>query len=662
MTFALESEHLFDLRLLGDAHLSADGKDLICVETWHSKEENRGRSRLMIATRRADGGYSDLRPFTYGPSDRSPLLSPDGRTIAFLSQRSGSAQIWLIDRDGGEPRQLSRIHGGISQIAWLPDGSGFLGIAEIDPEGLREEGDPEPTDLYRKFTRDVKVIDRQYYKLDGYGFFGQRRRQIAHVAMDGKVSLLTSGPYDHDAPTPSPDGRQIAVVTSRLSDPDGAPHIRDVYLMDPSGENLRRLTGERLDCGHPTWFPDGSAIAFTATDPVFMGYGNERLYTVDLDGHERCLSEYLDRPLGDTTAGDLPLPAVQDLGISADGTTIFAQVSDHGNVGIVAFGTRDLSARLVLGGERVIASASFSGGLAALAFANDANPAIVSVADLATGEEREIARAHTEWLDKGLLTRPRRFQFRAEGGPPVDGWLLMPPNSRGPRIPAILEIHGGPMSMYGSRMFFEFHILASQGYAVVYTNPRGSLGYGQSFCDCIMGEWGDKDYKDVMSGLDAALALEPSLDPGRLGVTGGSYGGFMVNWIVSHNDRFRVAVTSRSVVNRMSAMGTSDLGYLRIPQYGPLWWENPEPYLQQSPLTYASAIHTPLLIEHQEGDLRCPLDQGEQLYAALKVLGRETLFVRYPGEFHGMSRTGKPWNRVHRLRTMVEWFKGHIPG
>lgn len=234
-------------------------------------------------------------------------------------------------------------------------------------------------------------------------------------------------------------------------------------------------------------------------------------------------------------------------------------------------------------------------------------------------------------------------------------WCLRPEGA-GPH-PTVLEIHGGPMAMYGYRYFHEFQCLVQAGYAVVYTNPRGSQGYGQRFCDAIVGQWGDKDYRDVMAGLDAALSTWTNLDGEHLGTAGGSYGGFMVNWIVSHSQRFQAAVTMRSVVNRFSAMGSSDMGWLRVPQYGTKpWWEEPEPYWQQSPLKYASDIHTPLLIEHQEKDFRLPVEQGEQLYSALKHLGRPVEMVLYPDESHGMSRTGKPWHRVHRLETIIAWF------
>jgi dipeptidyl aminopeptidase/acylaminoacyl peptidase len=245
-------------------------------------------------------------------------------------------------------------------------------------------------------------------------------------------------------------------------------------------------------------------------------------------------------------------------------------------------------------------------------------------------------------------------------GTRIHTWCMQP-SPVTDRPPVILEVHGGPMSMYGYRYVHEFQCLVAAGYAVVYTNPRGSVGYGRAFCEVIRGQWGDRDYRDVMAGLDQALAHWPSLNSERLGIAGGSYGGFMVNWAVSHTDRFQAAVTMRSVVNRFSAMGSSDLGWLRVPQYGSgPWWEDPAPYWQQSPLRYASAIHTPLLIEHQANDQRLPVEQAEQLYSALQYLGRPVEMLLYPEESHGMSRGGRPWHRVHRLHEIVGWFDRYL--
>jgi len=229
------------------------------------------------------------------------------------------------------------------------------------------------------------------------------------------------------------------------------------------------------------------------------------------------------------------------------------------------------------------------------------------------------------------------------------------------KYPTILQIHGGPHSAYGEAFFHEFQLLAAQGYALVYTNPRGSQGYGQRFTAATHHDWGGKDYEDIMRGLDAAVARYPFVDTERLGVAGGSYGGFMTNWIIGHTDRFKAAVTMRSIGNHLSQWGTSDLAFMKgFWEFPGDPWETPTWYWEHSPLAYVENVKTPLLILHSEQDLRCPIGEAEQLFAALKKLRREVVFVRFPDESHDLSRNGKPAHRVERLRWIVRWFGEHL--
>jgi dipeptidyl aminopeptidase/acylaminoacyl peptidase len=261
------------------------------------------------------------------------------------------------------------------------------------------------------------------------------------------------------------------------------------------------------------------------------------------------------------------------------------------------------------------------------------------------------------------LSRPERFRFERAGFS-VDGWV-MPPFERkaGRRYPVLLNVHGGPASHYGHRFFDEFQVYAGAGYAVVYVNPRGSRGYGEAFARAVVGDWGGGDYQDVMGGLDEALRRFDFLDPDRLGVMGGSYGGFMTSWIVGHTGRFRAACSERAVNAMWSMYGTSDIGFWFQEAHGlgrpP--WEDLKWYVERSPLSYARDIHTPLLILHSESDLRCPMEQAEQLYVALKKLKRPVRFVRFPDENHELSRSGRPRHRLARFRILLEWFAEHLP-
>jgi dipeptidyl aminopeptidase/acylaminoacyl peptidase len=267
------------------------------------------------------------------------------------------------------------------------------------------------------------------------------------------------------------------------------------------------------------------------------------------------------------------------------------------------------------------------------------------------------------WLREVELAAPEHFVARAIHGPPVDTFLLGPVGREaGRRYPGVLVIHGGPMLMYGWAFSLELQWLAANGYAVVYANPRGSQGYGLEFCRAVRTEWGKKDLADLYSALDGALARAPWLDPDRLGVAGGSYGGFMATWIVGHSDRFKAAVAMRPIVDWRSLVGTGDGGWRWLQRTGGKgFWEDDTWYRQQSPVSYVANIATPLLIEQQEEDLRCPPGQGEMLYTLLKYLGRTPVrLVRYPGESHSMFRDGRPWHRLHRLRQLVEWFDTYL--
>ena len=274
--------------------------------------------------------------------------------------------------------------------------------------------------------------------------------------------------------------------------------------------------------------------------------------------------------------------------------------------------------------------------------------------------ERRITDVNRDWLNRVTVTEPIRFTFRSSDGPEAEGWIVYP--SRHPglgKIPAVLQIHGGPTVMYGYVFFFEFQLLASGGLAVVYSNPRGSFGYGQEFAAAIRGDWGHYDYIDLMAAVDSGL-VKGRLDSNRLGVAGGSYGGYMTNWIITQTQRFKAAVSMRSISNLYSFFGTSDGGFLDADDYGGPPWAMSAKYLKQSPISYVANVRTPLLMIHSDLDFRTPIEQGEQFYTALKFLGRKVRFVRFLTETHELSRSGDPWHRVIRLEYILEWFQDHL--
>lgn len=656
---------LLAIRTFGQAAVAPDSASAVLVERAIDADKDRNTTRLvrwsLTRPERAPA------PLTRGPSDDHPAFSPDGRQLAFLARRDEPyRQLYLLPLDGGDPVRVTEVDGGVKDFRWLPDGSGFVLVCSLEDDRILPAKDPDgpEEDPFVRYTRDVKIIDRMLYKIDGEGFLGRRRSAVCHLDLETRsLRLLLGGPFDHALAFVEAGGRASVVVANRGPDPDREMPIRDLWRVPHDGTDAERLTDFGLGIETALAPGDGS-VYILATLPEHIGYGSAHLFRLGAGyASPEDLTPALAGNFGDDTAADIPMPAGDTLFAGPDGRP-WGLWSASGRVGVVRLGPDDKLVKVV-GGERAIASAvPVDGETLVLCATDPVHPGYVSLER--AGETRYRHEATPAWAEiEASLTHPEHLTAQSEGGPPLDAWYLPPANdgARGAdgRIPAIVEIHGGPAGMYGYRFSAEFHLLAAAGYAVVYDNPRGSTGYGDAFSRDILAAWGDHDYLDVMAGLDAALRAHPEIDPGRLGVAGGSYGGFMVNWIVGHSDRFAAAVTMRSVVNRMSAMGTSDMGFLRTRQFdGHLWWEDIEPYLHQSPLMWASNIRTPLLIEHQEGDLRCPIDQGEQLYMALKVLGREVRFIRYPGEFHGMSRTGRPWHRVHRLLMIQGWFDDHL--
>jgi dipeptidyl aminopeptidase/acylaminoacyl peptidase len=287
-------------------------------------------------------------------------------------------------------------------------------------------------------------------------------------------------------------------------------------------------------------------------------------------------------------------------------------------------------------------------------------PAEVFAFDPASGEGEQLTFLNKDWTDGLYIQKPKHVRVRSTEKTVIDAWILKPPKFNPRRkYPAIVEVHGGPMTQYGYSFFHELQLLAAKGYVVYYSNPRGSLGYGRDFAEAIKDNWGGRDFEDVMAGTDYLESL-PYVNSKRIGITGGSYGGFMTNWAVGHTQRYKAAVTQRSVVDMVPFFGSSDVGFLFHHELGGHPWENLEGYRKQSPLTYAKKIRTPLLIIHSENDMRCNIEQAENLFATLKVLKRKTEFVRFPAEPHGLSRGGRPDRRLIRLEKILDWFERYL--
>jgi dipeptidyl aminopeptidase/acylaminoacyl peptidase len=642
-------QDLTRVRFVSDPQIAPDGRTVAVVVTTLSEEKDEYLSNIWIVS--AAGG--EPRRFTTGPRrDTAPRWSPDGSRLAFISEREPGkkGQLHVMPAAGGEPIKLTDLRHGLSAPEWSPDGTRLAFAARVG-------GPPEPiSEEDKRKSKPPRVITTMKYRFNGEGFTYDRRPQIFVVAADGgEPRQLTEGDYDHVDPAWSPDGRSIVFTSVRHDDRDH-DDAADIWLVAAAGGAPRRLTATTGPAGHAAFSPAGDMIGYLGRSEINAFGSNIRLFTIPAaGGAPRCLTAAFDRscsPLG-----------VQPVW-SPDGSAITVAAEDQGSLGVYRVPAGGGPVTRIVAGERVVGGFSVSrdGNTIVFAASGPDSPAEVFLCGVDGGGERQLTDWNRDWKREVALSRPERFRFE-RAGMTVDAWIMKPFGfEAGKRYPLLLNVHGGPHAQYGYPFLDEFQVQAGAGYAVLYTNPRGSQGYGEAFTCAVVGDWGGGDAADVQAGLDEALRRYDWIDPQRLGLLGGSYGGFMTSWIVGHSTRFRAACSERAVNSHVTMFGSSDIGHLfNVGELGGILpWENMAKYLERSPLTHAKDITTPLLIIHSEDDLRCPIGEGEQLFMALKMLRREVVFVRFPDENHELSRSGKPRHRLERFRIILDWFAKYV--
>ena len=669
-------EDLFQLQFVDQVALSPDGSRVLYQVRSIDPEKDGYESHLWLVP--MQGG--EPRRLTFGEhKNGNPAWNPDGKSLAFVSdRRDKKAQIYRLSLEGGEAERLTDLDGTISGLAWSPDGSkisfsyragdppetGHLPgsvAAKKAAEAKAEKKDPKPP-TFRHLTR-------LHYKEDGQGFLPKSRFHVHVLDVETReVKPLTSGEWDHGAAAWSPDGKWLVFPANRLPDSDYHATVCDLWLLPSTGGEPRNLTPEPGGAFAPAWSPDGTQIAYLGNDDETDAWGvkNFHVWTVSpLPGSPaRDLTPKFDRSALDLMATDLRdfHEAGQPVW-SPDGGTIHYLVSDEGSTHLYSVSSKGGEPRRITSGALALLAVNGSKGGKDLAVVrcDHTDAGTVGRLDPATGAITPLARPTGKLFDTLAVEKPEEFWVDMPEGHRVQCWMLKPPKADPERsYPMVLEIHGGPRVQYGACFFHEFQVLASAGFYVLFSNPRGAQGYGEAFTRAIVLDWGGPDYEDLMRVVDAALRRYPEIDPARLGVTGGSYGGYMTNWIIGHTNRFKAAATQRSVVDLKTLLLAGDFSDDSVPEFGDQPWRDSPDYRRMSPITYVENIKTPLLILHSHEDHRCPVEEAEQLYTSLKLLRRDVEMVLFPGESHGLSRGGTPSRRLARLHFLREWFVRHL--
>ncbi len=644
---SLDKDTFMEMESVGAPAISPDGRQIVFARTWIDKMKDQSRSNLWIVD--ADGAR--VRELTRGGwRDSSPVWAPDAKRIAFLSDRDGTNQLHVMYLDTGEVAQLTHLQRAPSGIKWSPDGKRIAFTQTIPDEDpiLRVELPKRPRGA--EWARGAVIVDRLTWARDGTGPVekGYTHVFVVDAVLGGTPKQITDGKFNHSDPEWSADGHTLYISGMRKPDAEYQRGDSEIYAIDVETREVRTLTDRKGPDSSPSPSPNGRLIAFTGYDDKNFTSHLSSLYLMESSGAGKRL-----------LAGNLN-NSPSDLTWARDNSGVYFTVAEKGSDSIY-FAPVDGPIRKMSGDEQhTLSGLSFSeNGQVATVRSTPSKPGVLTTFKLDAAKNasswKTLVDVNEDILSGMKLGDVEELWYTSKDGLKVQGWLIKPANfQQGRKYPMVLWIHGGPWSMYDVGFNWSFQNFAANGYAVLYTNPRGSTGYGQDFVNGIQHSYPGKDYDDLMAGVDAAIA-KGFVDERNLFVCGGSGGGVLTAWIVGHTDRFAAAVSMRPVINWHSFVGTTD---------GPNWyrqfkkypWEDPMEYHVRSPLAYVGNVKTPTMVMTGEADLRTPMAQSEEFYRALKMLKKETLLVRMPEEFHGWRR---PSRRLLQQLYLMAWFDKH---
>lgn len=660
----ISAEDLYRFRWLDRVRLDPSGRRVAWDVHRGNAEARENRAQIWVAE--ISGGRGEV--VTDGARDRAPEWSPDGRHLAYLSRQGQADQVFLLDPDRGPGRPLTAIKEGVLSFRWSPDGRRLAFTARVPTEPDLVVEDPRPPEGALGRPPVARVVRGFDWRFNGVGFFDGRRVHLFVVDVDlaGTAPLearqITHGAWDVEGYDWSPRGDAF-VITGDAAPGADLRRARDVSIV-PLDTGVPEPIVAGLLAAAPRWSPDGRQIAFMAPRDLTAGH-YERVWVTAAGPGEgasepRCLTAGLDVQVGGSVIGDLWLRGGPGLRWDGDGSRIFFLGSSRGASSVYSVDLRGEVRVELAPAHRAIFDFDVAQRFLVFGANNAVEAGDVYLADLEQPVERQVTDLNP-WLRERSLASPEEQTFTAGDGLELQGWLLRPPGASEARpAPLVLEVHGGPNGMYGWTFMHEFQLLCAAGIGVLYLNPRGSDGYGEDFMHRVVQDWGGGDAEDLLLALDQVTARERWVDAERLGVAGGSYGGYMTNWLIGHTTRFRAAVSMRSICNLVSEYAQHDIVSWGREQLGPIEWPDPETLWHRSPIRYVRDIETPLLLLHGEADLRCAISQAEELFGALHLLGKEVELVRFPGEAHDLSRNGRPDRRVERLHRILGWFESHL--